>query len=144
MGWTPDEDRLDVFEFWAKQEGMPFERSWNPLATTWLSDDVALSTENIGFGAGNWNSVPVRLYATAEDGIRATVKTLSLSYYVNVRRCFADKAAYPEAIRPKDFTSWVGSDVYGKRIVDYMAERFSRPATAAPESSVREIAREDA
>lgn len=144
MGWTPDEDRLDVFEFWAKQEGMPFERSWNPLATTWLSDDVALSTENIGFGAGNWNSVPVRLYATAEDGIRATVKTLSLSYYVNVRRCFADKAAYPEAIRPKDFTSWVGSDVYGKRIVDYMAERFSRPATAAPESSVREIAREEA
>ena len=79
-----------------------------------------------------------------EDGIRATVKTLSLSYYVNVRRCFADKAAYPEAIRPKDFTSWVGSDVYGKRIVDYMAERFSRPATAAPESSVREIAREEA
>ena len=156
MGWSPDEDRIDVFEFWAKQEGMqrtdlgPLRRldfHWNPLATTTPGRRSAV--DPFGAGPGKWNNanspLGVGIYADAQAGIDATVATLSSTYfYGNIQRCFRDKVAYPEAIGPRDFASWAGEDAYGPDVVAFMAERFSRPATAAPESSVREIAREEA
>lgn len=135
MGWEPTPWRLDVFGYWAQQEGMPFERSWNPLATTRQAPELRYSNEDIGYGPGNWNGVPVKLYATPEDGIEATRQTLMLDYYANIRRAFTDQVGYSEVVGPRDFTSWVGSDAYGTRVLTFMrntpASREVTPAAAS-------------
>jgi hypothetical protein len=119
MGWEPTPWRLAAFAFWATREGMPFEETWNPLATTMTGD--LNPTFNKGYGPGNWNSVPVRVYRTPEAGITATVETLqSDTYYHNIQRCFRDQTGYQDAVGPRDFTSWVGSVVYGQQVVDFM------------------------
>ena len=129
MGWRPTPWRVDIFKFWAVQEGMNFERTWNPLATTWHSADIPENPEDIGFGPGKWNDLDrmdgkagagVRMYASAMDGVEATARTLELSYYANIRKAFADQTGYPSITGPLDFTSWVGSDVYGQRVLQRM------------------------
>lgn len=120
MGWTATPWRIAVFSHWAQQEGMPFDQTFNPLATTRLSSRTALNqTYDIGYGPGNYNSVPVRVYASAADGIQATVETLQLDYYPNIRRCFADQTGHPEAV--PEFTTYVGSVAYGERVVAFMS-----------------------
>ena len=119
FGWEATPWRLAIFDNWAQQEGMPYDRTFNPLATTRLSPNTHLNTSyDNGFGPGNWNSVPVRVYATAADGITATFETLQLAYYPNIRRCFTDQKGYPEAV--SEFTTYVGSQSYGQRVVDFM------------------------
>ncbi len=110
--------RLAVFDFWAQQEGMPFAQTFNPLATTMTGD--LDTTFNQGYGPGNWNSVPVRVYRTAEAGVTATYETLINGYYENILRCLADQKGYEAAVKPHDFFSWVGSESYGQRVVDFM------------------------
>ena len=110
--------RLAVFTFWANQEGMPFEETFNPLAST-QSGDLNLGFDR-GYGPGNWNSVPVRAYRTHAAGVAATVETLENGYYPNILRCLRDQVGYYEAVGPRDFTSWVGSEDYGRRVVDFM------------------------
>lgn len=117
LGWTATPWRLAVFNFWAAREGMP-ESTNNPLATTQFGDlDL---TYDHGYGPGNWNWVPVRVYRTPAAGIQATVETLTNGYYPNILRCFADQTGYQEAVGPRDFTSWVGSASYGQSVVDFM------------------------
>lgn len=108
FGWEPTVWRLNVFDTWAIQEGMPSDLSshYNPLATTRTDDALSYSKENKGYGAGNWNSVPVKLYATFEDGVLATYQTLKLPYYPNIRQAM-DTQTHVDCYR--DFTSWVGS-----------------------------------
>lgn len=124
MGWEPTPWRVAVFLYWAGREsgGQLFTRARNPLATTWRSDDTPLDlTFNNGNGRGNWNSIGVRVYESYDAGVRATVNTLSLHYYPNIRRCFEDQRGYPEAVGPRDFTSWIGPDTqYGQAVVDFM------------------------
>lgn len=122
MGWEPTPWRIAVFKEWARFEGMPFERTWNPLATSRApGPGVKTTSEDIGYGPGNWNSVPVRIYATPNDGIEATRQTLMLEYYPWVRQCFRDQRPYEEARGPRDFTSWVGHDAYGGQLLAFMA-----------------------
>jgi hypothetical protein len=119
FGWEPTPWRLAVFAEWHRDEGMPLEKTWNPLATKRLSPDTPLNlTYDNGFGPGNWNSGLVRVYATPEAGIQATYETLALSYYTNIRRSFADQKGYPEAVG--EFATWVGSVKYGQELVDFM------------------------
>jgi len=118
LGWGVTPWRLDVMKYWATHEGMPFERTWNPWATT-QPGDVDTTYDN-GYGPGNWNWVPVRVYRTPEAGITATVETILNGYYPNILRCFQDQVGYQEAVGPQDFTSWVGSAAYGQNVVDYM------------------------
>lgn len=119
MGWTPTPWRLAVFANWHAHEGMPLEETWNPIATTRLSSRTSLNTSfDIGYGPGNWNSVPVRVYATAADGIQATVETLSLDYYPNVRECFRDQVGYQTAVA--ELATYVGSVSYGQSLVNFM------------------------
>ena len=112
FGWEPTVWRLNVFDTWASQEGMPSDlsRHYNPLATTRTDDALSYSKENKGYGAGNWNSVPVKLYATFEDGVLATYQTLKLPYYPNIRQAM-DTQTHVDCYR--DFTSWVGSTHMG-------------------------------
>lgn len=135
MGWEPTPWRIAVFRFWAGHEhsdnddddpvddgGPLFTRAHNPLATTWRTDSTPLdlSYDN-GFGPGNWNTVPVRVYASPQAGALATALTLQLFWYPHIRKCFEDQRGYQEAVGPHDFTSWIGPDVqYGQAIVDYM------------------------
>lgn len=118
LGWEATPWRLDVMKYWATHEGMPFERTWNPWATT-QPGDVDLTYDQ-GYGPGNWNWVPVRVYRTPEAGIDATVQTILNGYYPNILRCFQDQVGYQEAVGPHDFTSWVGSASYGQDVVNYM------------------------
>jgi len=121
FGWLPTYWRLEAFRLWAVQEGMPFETTWNPLATTRLTPATPLNvTFNIGYGPGNWNHVPVRVYATPEAGIEATVGTLELGYYNNIRRCFADEVSYDEAVA--EMAIYVGSWAYGQRLINQWKE----------------------
>lgn len=117
LGFEPTPWRLAVFDFWATQENMPEETN-NFLATT-QPGDLNLAF-NKGYGPGNWNSVPVRVYRTAEAGVQATRETLTNGYYPNILRCFRDQIGYNEAVGPRDFVSWVGQEDYGRRVVDFM------------------------
>lgn len=120
MGWDPDPWRLEAFKLWASYEGMSLEQTWNPLATTWYFDGKPQlnNSFDIGYGPGNWNWVPVRVYATPEDGIQATILTLSQpAYYSGIRQSFQDHVGYPEAAL--DFSIWSGSG-YSQAIVDGM------------------------
>jgi hypothetical protein len=152
LGFAPTPWRLAVLKFWGGQEspGQLFTEAWNPLATT-RDGELNLAFDN-GNGPGHWNSVPVKVYANAAAGICATVETLKLSFYPNIRRCLADQASYPEAVA--DFATWVGSDEYGRRIVEFMTTTTAsraegaepEPAIAAAwtEERIRAIAREEA
>ena len=149
LGLEPTPWRLAVFEFWAGQEhheGTLFKVGFNPLATT-QPGDLNLSFDN-GNGPGHWNSVPVKVYASPAAGIRATVETLTNGHYPNILRCLKDQVGYPEAIKPKDFTTWVGEEAYGKRVVDFMnktkASKGTPASGALSEADVRRIAREEA
>ena len=133
LGWEPTPWRLAVFAEWHRHEGVPLDVTWNPLATTRFSGNTPLNLEwSKGFGAGNWNSVPVRVYRDAQAGITATVETLALSYYENVRRCFREQAGYGEAV--DELAVYVGSVAYGQALVNYMNEctASKAEATAAP------------
>ena len=124
---------------------MPFDRTFNPLATTRLSPNTQLNKSyDDGFGPGNWNDVPVRVYATAADGVTATFETLQLDYYPNIRRCFADQDGYAEAVA--EFTTYVGSQSYGQRVVEFMksttASKGSADRVAAdPAALARDLVR---
>jgi len=119
LGWEPTPWRIAVFSEWARREGMPFERTFNPLATTRLSAATPLNLSyDIGFGPGCWNAVPVRVYRDAGAGVAATVETLGLDYYPNIRRCFAGETGYDEAI--PEFATYVGSEAYGRDLVAFM------------------------
>lgn len=130
MGWQATPWRVGVLLFWGGNEFPDednngnsdlFDQAFNPLATTRLSANTALNLNfNNGNGPGNWNDVPVRVYASFEDGVRATVETLQLSYYQWIRKCFEDQTGYQQAVGPNDFTSWVGSAAYGQRVVNFM------------------------
>ena len=129
--------RIAVFEFWANQEGMPYDKTFNPLATTYLDNSIARrSTIDIGFGPGKWNTAAgngVGIYATENDGVQATFETLKLSYYDNIRKMFLEQKPNLDIVGPHDFTSWVGSNEYGKRIYDYA---LSLPAPSVTISSL--------
>lgn len=135
MGWPPTAWRKAVMAFWAQQEGMPFAQTFNPFATTYHGAGVTDSPQDIGFGPGRWNKVGVGIYASPSDGVEATALTLSLSYYANIRKAFADQTGYPSIVGPQDFTTWVGNNVYGQRILDFMltctADRGYAAATPA-------------
>jgi hypothetical protein len=119
LGWTPTPWRLAVFDEWARHEGMPFEQTWNPIATTRVSPAAVRNPNyDIGYGVGNWNSVHVGVYRDAAAGIAATVETLALDYYPNVRRCMADQSGYAEAVA--ELATYVGSVAYGQALVAFM------------------------
>lgn len=126
--WEPTAWRLAVFARWAAYEGMTngttpwrtLEYNWNPLATTRRSAAAVRKTDDAGYGPGNWNSIGVGIYAHAEAGLAATYETLTLGYYINIRRCFQDQQAYEEAV--PEFVTYVGSEAYGRALVDYMRE----------------------
>lgn len=135
--------RIALFEFWALQEGMPYDKTFNPLATTRLSENTKLNTSfDIGYGAGNWNSVPVRVYASEADGVQATYETLSLSYYENIRKMLREQKPNLEIIGPKDFTSWVGDDHYGRRIYEY-ALTLPSPSVTIPSTTFTKEQKEE-
>lgn len=141
LGWEPTPWRIAVFTEWHRFEGMPLGETWNPIATTRLSPNTPLNSDyNIGYGPGNWNGVPVRVYRDATAGITATVETLALDYYPNIRRCFMDQAPNPEAL--PEYTTYIGSVVaYGQSLLDFMARcSASKGEPPAPAPAVTSTA----
>ena len=138
MGWEPTPWRLAVFREWHRHEGMPLETTWNPLATTRLSDKTPINTAyNIGYGPGNWNRVPVRVYRDPEAGITATVETLALSFYPNIRKCFETQTSWEAAL--PEFKTYIGSEAYGRAMLDFMAKTpVAQPPPAPPAPPVKQ------
>lgn len=72
LGGQVTPEKLRFFDAWARAEGT--EAAYNPFATT-----------RKGFaGETNFNSVGVKNYINAQQGIQATIDTLNLGYYTNL------------------------------------------------------------
>lgn len=125
LGLEHIQERELMWEAWHRREGMPWS-TWNPIATCWLSADtpVDLSFRIPGLPPGNWNvlnpsrdpNYGVRVYASMEAGIAATVHTIQQGYYPVVRRVFAELTVYPgveEEMLVDELATYVGSRAYG-------------------------------
>lgn len=77
LGLASSPNRLRFMRAWRLAEGA--EATWNPFNTTWAG------TKAPGVRASRYNSVGVGNYATRVDGVAATVKTLQLRYYADLR-----------------------------------------------------------
>lgn len=72
LNLTPSYNRIRFLSAWRVAEGG--QATWNPFNTTWTG------------GASSWyNSVGVRNYPTREAGLAATLGTLRLRYYPDLR-----------------------------------------------------------
>lgn len=98
---------------WKPMEGT--RACWNPLSTTWDTDDSA-----------NFNclnppecTMGVQDFPNKIRGQQATSKTLALSFYGGLRNFLAGRSFDPEAIRQSIYT-WGGDDAYA----DVMIERW--------------------
>ena len=79
LGFAPTEWRVNFFKGWHPYEGT--RARFNPLATTRV----------INKGETNFNSHGVKNYSNRHDGVQATVETLKLSYYTEVRRTLSQQ-----------------------------------------------------
>jgi len=98
---------------WKPMEGT--RACWNPLSTTWDTDDSA-----------NFNclnppecTMGVQDFPNKVRGQQATSKTLALSFYGGLRNFLAGRSFDHEAIRQSIYT-WGGDDAYA----DTMIERW--------------------
>lgn len=148
LGMEPTPWRLEFFNFWASQEGMPYGPedmkrmypgnpqvgTFNPLATTRFGAGIRTNQGfDIGHGGGNWNSVPVRVYADEDAGVEATYQTIALNYYNNIRRALLSQMVNTEVI--SDFKTWVGSEAYGKRVYEHMLAYEANSSTVIVKAS---------
>jgi hypothetical protein len=78
IGAPPTDENLKYFYAWRQAEGA--KALWNPFNTTWAS----------GFVTTKYNTVGVRNYASRQDGIDATVKTLNQNYYKKIKAGLVD------------------------------------------------------
>jgi hypothetical protein len=112
----PTAVRLAMLAAWARYEAIPFERTWNPLASTRWQPPVRLDTGfNEGHGPGNWDRVPVRVYLTADDGIRATVDSLRGPDCAGIREALLREQALDAAL--DDLRSWSGRRGYAGELL---------------------------
>jgi len=77
LGLASSPNRLRFMRAWRLAEGA--EATWNAFNTTWAG------RSSPGVRASRYNSVGVGNYATRVDGVAATVKTLQLRYYADLR-----------------------------------------------------------
>ncbi len=98
LGLASSPNRLRFMRAWRLAEGA--EATWNPFNTTWAG------TKAPGVRSSRYNSAGVGNYATRVDGVAATVKTLRLRYYADLRaRLARDDAPELVALSP-DLRTW--------------------------------------
>lgn len=131
---------VEICNEWARLEGMynpgglSFARGFNPWMTTWpAGDGIRRSGEDIGFGPGKWNNANppygVGMYATPEDGLRATVRTLEAdARYTPIMRAFREQAYNPGLVSA--WVTWIGSEGYANSLAGFAAEQWGSPANA--------------
>lgn len=81
LGISPNEQNVSALVAWQQAEGT--RARYNPLATTQPAP-----------GADNFNSVGVKDYATQDQGLDATVKTLRNGNYPNILSALKSGTAY--------------------------------------------------
>ena len=74
LGFEVRRESVEWLSKWQHFEGT--SASWNPLSTT----------RYIGRGETDFNTASVKSYASMADGVDATVQTLKLSYYTEIRQ----------------------------------------------------------
>ena len=151
-GWPATPANLAVMARWAHLEGinnpqgLALQRGWNVWMTTWPDGPgTRRSAEDIGFGPGKWNNanppLGVGMYATAQDGINATVRTIRAdSRYAPVDKMFT-RSQYVPGIRAA-FVTWIGSVAYAEELDDFASLQYYVPtpiATPAPSVDVTVI-----
>ena len=93
LGMPPTYNRMRFLTAWRQAEGG--RATWNPFNTTW-----------IGGASGMFNPAGVRHYPTREAGLHATVSTMRLRYYPDLReRLQRDDPAELVAESP-NLTTW--------------------------------------
>jgi hypothetical protein len=84
LGGQVTPEKVRFFDAWARAEGT--QAAYNPFATT-----------RKGYqGETSFNSVGVKNYTNARQGIQATIDTLNLSYYTNLTNLLRDPNATAE------------------------------------------------
>jgi hypothetical protein len=81
IGVLPTSDNVNILKYWQTFEGGNAKN--NPLNTTY----------NLT-GATDYNTAKVKNYATAEDGIKATAKTLLLNYYKPIVKALKENKSF--------------------------------------------------
>lgn len=79
----PTWEQLRFFDAWRVSEGG--KATWNPLNTTWRGGSIK-----------TYNSAGVGQYATEDDGVIATFKTINLRYYRDLKARIIDPNATAE------------------------------------------------
>ena len=114
MGLEPTEWRLDFLAEWADYEDdgrwRLLREAHNPLATTRLTERRT----------GSWNSAGVGIYEDIEAGVQATLETLALDYYPNIRKALKEQEW--NAGLETEFVTWIGSPGYAKALSGYIKD----------------------
>jgi hypothetical protein len=120
LGVTPTPEKQRFFKAWQRAEGT--SALYNPLATTWKTS----SSKKFGK-----NTAGVQNYDTQSEGVRATAKTLKLSYYNELTDKLRrnDITAEELAASTKALKTWSSGD--GK----YVARVLGSSAASLPTST---------
>jgi hypothetical protein len=109
---------------WKPMEGT--RACWNPLSTTWDTDDSA-----------NFNclnppecTMGVQDFPNKVRGQQATSKTLALSFYGGLRNFLSGKSFDPEEIRQSIYT-WGGDDAYADVMIERWGETWQQRRSEA-------------
>jgi len=95
---APTDNRLRFARAWRLAEGG--EATWNPWNTTWAGKVAP------GVRASKYNGAGVGNYATRADGVAATVKTLRLRYYADLRARLARDDTPELVAQSPDLRTW--------------------------------------
>ena len=131
----PSDANTAVCAEWARMEGMNisgglrFTEGYNPWMTTWPDGpDTRRSSRDIGFGRGKWNNANppngVGMYATPEDGLEATRRTLmGHAGYEPILRAFRAQR-WNDGLTAA-WETWIGSPGYARSLSNFAQDQWT-------------------
>lgn len=107
MGMESTPWRVDFLLTW--MQGESTKALWNPFATT-MNVPQEDRDNNYFFNHNGGN--PVKNYANCDAGVRATVRTMQLSYYTNIIASLRQERIVNKQQVLKEFKTWSSTDHY--------------------------------
>lgn len=114
LGAQPTKGNMSFMYAWRQSEGGQADN--NPFNTTMKMK-----------GATNYNSVGVKNYRSFEDGVKATCKTLKLSYYTDIVNGLKNDVGLYELSRMNSLKKWGTGDLVAKVANGYLKGHNPKP-----------------
>lgn len=114
VGAKPTKGNMSFMYAWRQAEGG--EATYNPFNTT---KRLPNST--------NYNTVGVKNYASAEDGIKATCETLKMNYYTDIVNGLKNDVGLYKLSRMESLKTWGTGDLLSKVADKYLAGSTPKP-----------------